>query len=88
MVDIHDPTATSTLHDPNYTLQSHINITGLFYIGHTQLLIGVISNITLVMNIHGQLPHPHPQSVIHDYTFQSNISITKLSRTYPYTNGY
>ena len=32
VVDIHDPTATSTLHDPNYTLQSNINISGLLYI--------------------------------------------------------
>ena len=35
MVDIHDPTATPTRHDPNYTLQSNINIAGLFYIRYT-----------------------------------------------------
>ena len=58
VVDIHDPTATPTLHDPNYTLQSNINIAGLLYIGYTQLLIGVISNITLVMNIHGPTTTP------------------------------
>ena len=52
MVDIHDPTATPTLHDPNYTLQSNINVAGLFDIRYTQLLIGVISNITSVMNIY------------------------------------
>ena len=53
MVDIHGPTATPTPHDPNYTLQSNINIAGLLYIGYTQLRIDVISNITSVMNIHG-----------------------------------
>ena len=62
MVDIHDPTATPTVHDSNYTLQSYINITGLFYITYTQLLIGVISNITSVMNIHGPTTTP----TIHD----------------------
>ena len=55
VVDIHDPTATPTLHDPNYTLQSNINIAGL---GYTQLLIGVISNITSVMNIHDPTTTP------------------------------
>ena len=59
-VDIHDPTATPTLHDPNYTLQSNINIAGLLYIRYTQLLIGDISNITsvAVMNIHGPTTTP------------------------------
>ena len=58
MVDINDPTATTTLHDPNYTLQSNINITGLLYIGYTQLLIGIISNIASVTNIHGPTTTP------------------------------
>ena len=58
LVDAHDPTATPTLDDPNCTIQSNINITGLFYIIHTQLLIGVISNITSVMNIHDPATTP------------------------------
>ena len=53
VVDIHDPTATPTLHDLNCTLQSNINMAGLLHIVYTQLLIGIISNITSVMNIHG-----------------------------------
>ena len=51
VVDIHDPTATPILHDPNYTLHSNINIAGLFYIRYTQLLFGAISNITSVIDI-------------------------------------
>ena len=58
MVDIYDQSATPTLHDPNYALQSNINIARLLYIGDTQLLIGVISNITSVMNIHGPTTTP------------------------------
>ena len=45
-------------YDPNYTLQSNINIAGLFYIRYTQLLFGAISNITSVMNIHGPTTTP------------------------------
>ena len=57
-------TATPT-HDPDYTIQSNINVTWLFYIMHTQLLIGVMNNITvLVMNSHGPATVPHPQSMI------------------------
>ena len=83
VVGIHDPTATPTVHDPDYTLQSNINIAGLFYVRYTQLLIGVISNITSVMNIHGPATIP----TFHDHN-NNIVSITKLSRTYPYTHGY
>ena len=62
VVDIHDPTATPTLHVPNFTLQNNINIAGLFYIRYTQLLIGINSNITSVMNIHG----PNTTPTVHD----------------------
>ena len=58
VVDDHDPTATPTLHDPNYILQSNINIAGLLYTRCTQLLIGVISNNTSVMNIHDPTTTP------------------------------
>ena len=58
VVDIHGPTATPTLHYPNYALQSNINIAGLLYIGYTQLPIDVISNIASVMNIHGPTTTP------------------------------
>ena len=61
-VDIHDPTATPTAHDLDFTLQNDINIAGLFYIRYTQLLIGIISNITSVMNIHGPTTTP----TVHD----------------------
>ena len=87
MVDIHDPTATPTLHDPNYTLQSTINIAGLFYIRYIQLLIGITSNNYYISDEYLWSSYI-PQSVIHDYTLHSNISIAKLSRTYPYTHGY
>ena len=58
LVDIHDPAATPTLHDPNYTLQSNINTAGLLYIRYTELLIGVVSNITSVMSIYGPTTTP------------------------------
>ena len=62
VVDIHDPTAIPTAHDTDYTLQSNINIAGLFYIRYTKLLIDIISSITLVINIHGPTTIP----TVHD----------------------
>ena len=62
VVDIYDPTVISLFHDPNFALQNNTNIAGLFYIRYTQLLVGIISNITSVMNIHGPITRP----TVHD----------------------
>ena len=62
LVDIYNSTAIPTPHDTDYTLQSSIIIAALFYIRYTQLLISIISIITLVTNIQGLTTTP----TVHD----------------------
>ena len=83
VVDIHDQTATPTFHDHDYTLQCNIIITGLFYIGYTHywLALSTISHHWWIFMVQLQ----HSQSMIHNYTLQSNIGASKQSRPYPYT---
>ena len=84
VVDVHYPIATTTYHDRNYTLQSNINISELFYIRYTQLLIGVISINTSVMIIHSPTtPHTHT----HTYT-HTNKQINKHTHTEAVIHDY
>ena len=98
-VDIHDSTGIPTLHDANYTLQSNINIAGLLYIRYTQPMIGVISIITLVINIHGRTTTPTIimwSMITYIISLQSNnykhcqtvknLSLHTHARTHAYTH--